>query len=491
MNLNLGSGRRQTLRPSGRWVADVVTMSLIAAMVATVATGRLIAAAGLALVPLGTCMALSVASAARRVSSPARTVAAVWALLVFSTFVWRSRTTAQLDSNPLDRAAALRIALVSVAGLIALGSIVGTKARLSSVPTPIRWFVAYVVVAFAAAVTSPLPAQALYRVFEFVVGVFGVVFLSLRIGKADRAQTVMRLVQITLGVLIAVVWAEALVSPSHGWAPTAGLDPYTLHGFVPDIPSDTVGTFGGLLAIAALPYKMAKKSYIWLPRISFAVGVATLLAAQYRTGIIGLVFAAPFALAPRYRLPVLGIVASLAVALLLVSSGGRIFHAAQGAFARGRPELVSTLDSRTIYWHAAAKLIRERPVLGWGLDVGSRRALVSIGNEQASTIHGTWFEALLGTGIVGAVLLALAFLSLIHETWKKRSHPVGAAGLGMTMFLLVRSVTGTSVELFSITWMIFAAIALCLGAITTRAAEARPDQAATPGIRRLSASPQS
>ena len=491
MSLNLA---QRHLGPAGHTRSRLVNGTaavLIMAVTVALATGRTSVGIALASVPLGAFCLVCAANATSRIPLDARPLVTVWVLLVLSTLVWRSRTTTQLNNNPVDSAAGLRIALVGVAGLVAFAVLTSRQRRLPPLPTPIRWFLAYLLVAFVSALTSPLPAQALYRVFEFVIGLAGVAFLLLRIERARRAETAMKLVQVTLSALIVIVWVEAVLSPTRGWQPTPGLAPYTLHGFFPDITSNTVGTLGALLAIAALSATVAKTPYLWFPRISLAAGVATLLASQYRTGVIGFLIAAPFALAPRYRLPVLGLVTFLIVTIVFASSGGRVVRTVQSGFAKGHPQLVSNLDSRTTYWHAAAPLIRERPFIGWGLDVGSRRALLSIGNDQASTIHGTWFEALLGTGALGTVLLALAFLSLLRGSWQKRSRPLGAAVLGMTVFLLTRSVTGTSIELFSLTWMIFAALALCVSAIEPRADESSAVHASSPPLKSLLAGPPS
>jgi O-antigen ligase len=119
-----------------------------------------------------------------------------------------------------------------------------------------------------------------------------------------------------------------------------------------------------------------------------------------------------------------------------------------------------TLDDRTKYWHASKPLHRARPYFGWGLNVGSRRVLVSLGDNSTSTIHSTWIEALLGTGFVGTFFLAAAYVASVGRAWRVRTHPLGAAVLGMLIFDCVRSITGPTTEIFDIGFLIFAAL-LC------------------------------
>ncbi len=71
----------------------------------------------------------------------------------------------------------------------------------------------------------------------------------------------------------------------HGGT-TAGIDPYTLHGYLPVYASNSIGTYGGLLAIMSLPFIGNSIELRKYHRVCVAVGITTLLATQYRTGIV-------------------------------------------------------------------------------------------------------------------------------------------------------------------------------------------------------------
>jgi O-antigen ligase len=86
--------------------------------------------------------------------------------------------------------------------------------------------------------------------------------------------------------------------------------------------------------------------------------------------------------------------------------------------------------------------------------------LASLGDQTTSTIHSTWVEALLGTGVVGAGLLALAFISGLRQALRARGSPLGLAVAAMLAFMCVRSITGTTVEIFDIGFLLFIALAL-------------------------------
>jgi O-antigen ligase len=252
-----------------------------------------------------------------------------------------------------------------------------------------------------------------------------------------------------------VIWIEAVVVPARAWSPTVSAIPYELQGYLPQYSSNTVGLFGGLLALYGLAEAGRTRRANTLALVG---GLATLVASQYRTGIVAFIVVGLCVLWKRRP----GRVAVLVVAAVPIVVGlgwGRISEQSAQIFEKGRPELVGSLDSRTVYWRAAEPFIRQRPLLGWGLNVQSRRVLSSLGDQTTSTIHSTWVEALLGTGIVGTSLLALAVVSALRQALRSRGSPLGLAVAAMLAFMCVRSITGTTVEIFDVGFLLFVALA--------------------------------
>lgn len=441
-----------------RW--PLVAAGGVGAVVAvSLASGHLVVAAVGAIVPMVCVLAAGGLSRVSRASAKTRMVGVVWLLLASSTLVWRVRTTQELDSDPLDSAALVRVGLVAGATLLALVFLLATEVVPRRVPTPIRFLGAYIVVAALSAVGSPLPRQALYRAFELGAGFLALFVAFILIG--DRAgPVILRLLITTIGVIVTVIWVEALLLPARAWLPSGSILPYELHGVLPLYSSNTVGALGALLGLWGLARTNRGRRGILVSDLALVTGVATLVASQYRTGVVGFLLGGAV-VAWRRRRRLFVVLSALAVLAVLFVGIGEFRAHTQTVFAKGHPELVSSLDSRTLYWRASVPLIRERPLLGWGLNVGSRRVLVSLGYDSTSTIHGTWVEALLGTGIVGTSLLAAAFLVALRHAWRaQRRHPAGAAIAGMIVFLLVRSLTGSTAELFDILFLAFGALAL-------------------------------
>jgi O-antigen ligase len=449
---------------AGAALAGVAALGLATAVGAALAFHPL-AGAALALVPLAALALGSTSAALTRVPFSARLVALAWLTLVCSTFVWRLRTTSQLNAAPLDSAAGVRVALVAIGGLLAFAALSASR-RPIRLPLPLALLASYTAVSVVSALASPLPhtTQALYRSFELAVGV-GAVVATLAVLGPRAGSSMLRLTVVLIAAIVSVVWVEAFLVPSRGWFAGPGPLSYTLQGFLPRFESNTVGMLGGLLAVWGLATIISRqRRVVWLAGAALVGGLATLAATQYRTGVLGFLVAATVVLWYGRRLWLTTLATAAVVGLSLFGVAGEVGAQAEETFSKGQPpEVVHTLNSRTLYWAAATPLIEERPTLGWGLNIGSREALTSIGNEGASTIANTWLEALVGTGVLGGTLLGLALLATVIRAWPRRREPHGLMVLGMLVFLVVRSLTGTTFELFGIGFLVFAALALAAG----------------------------
>ncbi len=393
----------------------------------------------------------------------------LWGLLVVSTFVWRGRTTQELNANPLDAAGMVRAGLVAIAGVIAFASLTRSTMRSSraALHGGVAFLALYAVVGVVSAVGSPLPLQAFYRIAELTVGLL--VILLARILFRERAgEILVRFAVATVGLIVALVWLEAIAMPSRAWQQPYfySISPYVLTGPVPSFASNTIGLFGAVLAIWGLAHaRLPGHRLAWF---SLAVGLATLAATQYRTGVAAFLIAGAVVMYLRRRfLVVISILATVGVVVVLLGSGKSLSHSAEAAFTRGQPaEQIRSLNGRVSYWTEAWSLTEQRPVFGWGLTVGGRLATTAAGDESSSTVHGTWVEVLVGTGFIGLLTLALAPLIVLVQALRNRANPLAIPVIGLLIVLLVRSSTGTTFELFSILYLFFAALAVAASDMT-------------------------
>ena len=106
----------KTLDASERGLAASI---LLAALVVAslLATSHVVLAGLVAALPLVALVTMRGAAAIAH-RGPVAVAGLAWVALFASTFVWRTRSTQQLDTNPLDTAGRIRVALVVLAGLL-------------------------------------------------------------------------------------------------------------------------------------------------------------------------------------------------------------------------------------------------------------------------------------------------------------------------------------------------------------------------------------
>jgi O-antigen ligase len=127
--------------------------------------------------------------------------------------------------------------------------------------------------------------------------------------------------------------------------------------------------------------------------------------------------------------------------------------------------LFTSLSGRVGYWQAAVASWSEHPWLGYGFGVGGRFvALLSIGNDQVSSLHSGYMEALVGVGLLGIVPLLIAALSAIVWCIKSLTRSTHVAEAALLLPILLR--TGVSIGFgawMNSVWLVFASLAILGG----------------------------
>jgi O-antigen ligase len=131
---------------------------------------------------------------------------------------------------------------------------------------------------------------------------------------------------------------------------------------------------------------------------------------------------------------------------------------------RGTAEQASTLSSRLNWWSASIPVWRESPWVGKGLLTATRfQVLNKLGLSTTSSIHSTWVEALVGTGVVGMALLAAAILTALARAARRAFRkPPDALPLLIILVLLVRSLTSSEMSSMSIEMVLFLWLAMSM-----------------------------
>jgi len=394
----------------------------------------------------------------------------VWLLLI-STLVFRVRDEQGLAANPLDQAALLRVACVGSALLLGWVALVLDGRRRSFeagrlTTRGFRLFSYYVLVVFAGSLMSLLPMLTAYRGVELATLLIVYAGARRTVGPAAVGR-IERVLYWWIVVSIASVWLSVVLFPHTAIIHIDSPIPWQIEGVLPAISSNGVGGMGGLLALWSLIRLWEERSRTGV-RSRFdiamgALGLVTLVAAQYRTGYIAATLGLLVLLALRRRLALAGVL--FAVAITVGIAGPVIVARAQPYVLRGQTaQRASELSGRVKFWELAIPVWKESPIIGKGLLTASRfEVLAPAGLGRISTIHGTWIEALVGTGVVGVVLLAAAVL----VAWRRAIAEALIRGgrllpLMILTLLTIQSITGSDYAVFGFSTMLFMVVALSL-----------------------------
>lgn len=393
-------------------------------------------------------------------------------ILLLSTLVFRQRDADTLAQDPLDAAAIFRVAFVGIALFLALVSLtspseVDAEERQSLKARPFTLFALYIAVVFIGTRFAVQPLNVVYRGFELIGGWLVLMAARHSFGRAalPRIETTIYWYSVAL---MAVVWLNAIIFPSEALTSTMGESPlpYQLESVMPTISANSVGFLGAMVGLWSLGYRLTPhREHGPRPRVAAILagaGFLTLVAAQYRTGYAAAAAALVVLCIVRGR-QVLAVF--LVIGALVVTFWGNLLLEAQPYLLRGETtESAAELSGRIYWWEKAIEVWKESPIVGKGLLSATRfEVLAEIGAGGTSTIHSTWIEALVGTGVVGAALLAASLLIAWRRSIAEGLRRTGRIVPAMLITLLVvRSLTASTLGVFGPEVLLLLAISLTL-----------------------------
>lgn len=397
-------------------------------------------------------------------------------LLLVSKLVFRVRDAQALVDNPVDSAGAFRLVCLAIAMFLGLVATLAStrpevEPRVHLTSRPFLLYLGYIFVVLIGAFYSRNFLLTGFRVFDLTAAVVVLAGACRVAGK----QAIPRLLAVLYWFavsLMATAWAGAVLLPSAALEQVAPrLGGYTplpirLNGVFPTLASDYLGLLAALITVWSLADLLFARrdgggAKPFTLKVVTAFSFITLVLAQYRTGYaafaVGLMAVLWFG---RKRWAAAGVALVLVCgAFLAMSDSSQV----QAFVLRGQTqEIVTGLNGRAGWWAAALPVWQESPLIGKGLLTATRyEVLAEIGRTSTATIHGTWIEAIVGTGVVGTSLLVICLLIML---W--RSLKVAAEGdvvpIVLLSVLLVRSATGYTFEVFGYPCLIFLALTLRL-----------------------------
>jgi len=371
-----------------------------------------------------------------------------WISLSLSTLTFRARDIDTIRNSPIDGWAAYRIGLVVLVAILLLyhfdvGHLLSSVFRGGA----LGMMGLYCVVALASSIWSVFPSWTAYKSFEFSVDVCmlaGILILRL---PGNSLKTLFDSFWLYLGLLLAAVFAGVIIWPQEALARGVGMLGIQIVGVVPSWSSNGVGDLSGTLGLVALTrlqtrgWKCAHRS---LYSAVLVVCLITLIFAQTRSAILGMAAGAVVVLLMSKRIGMMGWLIAGVAALAFFAGNTAITYMTRDQ----NTELLMSLTGRTTWWEAALVRIADHPIIGYGAYAGARFvALADLGNGTTSTIHNTYLDALIGTGLIGLLPLMAALIwtwvhlarLLIGRTLAVSERHLGIEAMALLAMMTVRS----------------------------------------------------
>jgi hypothetical protein len=364
----------------------------------------------------------------------------------------RARTADDLAANPLDFVGLLRLGSTAIACMLGVLACISAQSKPDETTTnrPLRFYIGYSVVAFVGVFVSVSPALTAYRSFE-VVAAICVIAGAYRTGGKEALMRLEGLLYWWIVVLITTVWIGVAVFPSLTIQRINSPIPYQIQGVYPGVTSNTLGALACFLifwSVGRLLLPAVERG----PRRSVALAMAaygfiTLMAAQYRTGYAAFILGIALLMFLRGRKALAGVgVVAVIIGTIL---GSKIASQATPIILRGaQTSQIGKLNGRLNWWELALPVWRASPIIGGGLRTASRLLVLGAsGFGQTSTVHSTWVECLVGTGVLGVGALAIFILMALRRAFMLALTPQGrVVPILILMTIVVRSFTGDTFE---------------------------------------------
>ena len=338
----------------------------------------------------------------------------LWALFFLSGLTFRARDTEAIRENPLDEAAIFRAILVGIVGLVLIVVLMFyPKLTLNHIfGGLVGLMTLYSLVAIISTIWSIYPHLTLYKSMEYFLGVVLIGTIVARVKSDSEFKSLFDWMWILIGLLTLSIWLGVVLWPEEAVIRGVGLLGIKIQGIFPKIAANGVGDLGAILSIVALVRLLFNKGpsrYFYATVL--VIGIVTLLLSQSRSPLTGFLMAVPLIL---FLSGKVGWVVFLGLSVPAVAFFTPLSDRFWEFFLRGQSEeLFFSLSGRVYYWMEALHYIRERPFVGYGAYAAGRFLVASGFSSLLSSLHGTWFEVLIGTGVLGLFPL----LGSIAGTW--------------------------------------------------------------------------
>ena len=382
-----------------------------------------------------------------------------WASLLAAASVWNLSRDVRLSVEDAGTDNIVRAAFLLLGALIIF--LVGARYRFHFLKElqagALGIFFVFALWGLASTLWSVEPAATLYKSSEYctMLGLFALAAFLILSTFRDLQSRLVALKSVfdwqwfLLLLLIASVYVGMLIWPEYailrGYRDQTGILGFSVQGALPGLSANSVGDVAGIIGVVALvrilEVPTSRRFYVPV----FLIMLLTMVLTQSRSPILAFLVAIGAVLIVSGRLVLLAMSGTLLGALLLTKYTQLVF----AFLERGQDEQgLTTLTGRVTWWKASLQAFQDNWLLGYGANAGGRYALQSVLGEEVATVHSTWVEVILDTGIVGLILFLVGLLTV--WVWLLRLRPVAMKhpisrllwfeSLGVLTLLCVRSV---------------------------------------------------
>lgn len=357
----------------------------------------------------------------------------LFVLCFLSGIVWRVRDLQDINSEPIDAFALIRIALQTIVGLVILGRLLTEKTHWArAVFTGVIGIMTiYPSLCLISTLWSVKPSWTFYKSVEYLVDLSVLAAIMVTVKHTEEYEKLVNLGWSLLGLMLTSAWVGAIVDPTDALKLDKVEGPLTgrLNGIIPQIDANSVGEWSailGIVAICRLLYDPERKYNRPWYRLLFVSAIVTLFYSQTRAAIAGFIFSVfvLILLTRRYLLGVLlvfcGSVAAMMAAIF--TNFGRIViqYLMRGQSVQSAYDVSGRVD----WWHFALFKFLQRPWIGYGGYAGGRFVvLAGIGRYETGDILSSWVEPLIDVGIFGFVAMVVAVAAVCWALLRASRSP--------------------------------------------------------------------
>lgn len=372
----------------------------------------------------------------------------VWVLVFLSGLVFRVRSAEAIKDNPLDILALYRFVLMAFAGLVVtfhlfLQQSGGARSLCRGI---IGFMVGYSLICLCSTFWSVYPAWTFYKSAEYLVDVMLIAVIVDTVKTTREFKILFDLTFVLILTLALAICAAAFAWPEEAIKHSIGVIGVQLRGVMPSVSSNGVGQLGALLGIVSFTRLLFSSNHKRLQIFIFIIGMFLLVLSQSRSPLSGFLLAIPFVLFSARRVGTLFFATIAILGILALTHASEVFLE---FFMRGQGlGLSRPLAGRIFWWASAWEIFLERPYFGHGAYAGARFAvLANLGYSLTSSIHNTWLEVVIGSGIPGISFFLIAFVGVWITLFKNRrfigngtiEHRLVVEAIGILTVLSVRS----------------------------------------------------